>query len=150
MAIVKIPGGITPDNVGMWGLFGLMSNVNNYAESISGVTTTSTNTTLTAAQLLAGFTQLNSGAAGGYTVTFPSTAAILAALGPTVPTDGTYAQSIHLINNSGQSITNIVAGDASTTVSGTATLSTANVRKLILAVTSPTTITVTNVGSWGL
>lgn len=148
--IFPVPAGLAPDKVGMWGLIGLMSNLNNYAETISAAISTATAPTLTAAQLLAGFTQLSTGAGGPYNVTLPSTASIIAALGPAVPTDGTYSEPIHILNNNSGQTATLVAGDASTTLTGTMTVATNTTRKLMLTVTSATTITIQNVGTWNL
>lgn len=148
--IFPVPAGLAPDKVGMWGLIGLMANLNNYAENISAAISTTVAPTLTPAQLLAGFTQLSTGAGGGYNVTLPSTAAIIAALGPSIPTDGTYFQAVHIFNNNSGQTATLVAGDASTTITGNNTGATNTVRKLMLNVTSPTTITLTNVGTWNL
>lgn len=150
MALQPLPAGLVPDKSANWALHALHANANNYAESTSAVTTAGTNSTLTTAQLLAGMTILNAGASGGFTITLPSTAAIIAALGPTVPTDGTYAEPIHILNNSVGQTGTITAGDASTTLTGTMTCATATTRKLMLTVNSPTTITIQNCGSWSL
>jgi len=150
MTIVSIPSGITPDTSANWGLHALMANINNYSESITAVTTAGTNTALTTAQLLSGFTQLNTGASGGFTITLPSTATILAALGPTVPTDGSYSEPIHMLNNNVGQTGTVTIGDSSTTLSGTMTVATNTVRKFMLKVTGPSTISITNVGTWNL
>lgn len=150
MAIAKIPAGLTPDNQANWGLHGLMSNVNNYAESTTAVTTAGTSTTLTALQVLAGMTILNSGASGGFTINLPSTTALITALGMTIPTDGSYAEPIHILNNGVGQTGTVTAGDASTTLTGTMTCATNTTRKFILTVTSATTVTIQNCGSWSL
>jgi len=149
MAIWKFPPGLTADMTALFGLFGLASNVNNYAEATTAVTTAGTSTTLTAAQVLAGMTILNSGASGAFTINLPSTASMIAALG-TIPLDGTYSEPIHFLNNSVGQTGTITAGDSGTTLTGTMTCATATTRKLLLNVTSPTTITIQNCGSWGL
>jgi hypothetical protein len=145
--IFPIPGGIVADKVGMWGLMGLMSQVNNYAESLTASISTATAPTLTTAQLLAGFTQLGTGAGGGYNVTLPSTSSIIAALGPACPTDGSFSMPVHIMNNNSGQTATLVAGDGSTTITGTGTIATNITRKYILNVASATTITLTNVGT---
>lgn len=152
MAIASIPGGIAADNVGMWGLYGLWQNVNNYAEAISTNSTGSGNVTLTAAQTLAGFTNLTGSQSGGFNVVLPTAAAIITALGSTVPQDGSFSMPIHVVNNgSSQTATVSNSADSSNiTLSGTMTVSNNATRKFILRVTSPTTISLTNVGSWSL
>ena len=96
--------GIVPDNSANYGYFGLLNNVNNYAEALPpgfGIATAGTNITLTAAQVGIGITRLTAGASGGFTITLPSTAAILANLGPSnvIPTSGIYAEPISIMND---------------------------------------------------
>lgn len=150
MALLAVPAGVVPDKNALYGLIGFMSNANNYAESIAPVTTAGTSVTLTVAQTLAGFTQLNSGASGGFTINLPATSAIIAALGPSIPTDGTFSMSVSMANNNVGQTGTLTAGDASTTVTGTATVATNTTRQFIMNVASPTTLTFTNVGSKGL
>ena len=151
MSIARIPAGITPDAQANLGVVGLMANVNNYCEGISPVTTAAgATTTLTAAQILAGMTVLAAGAAGAFNLQLPSTALLLANLGPTIPMDGTYAEPIHIVNNGVGQTGTIVAGDGSTTLVGTMTVATNTTRKFILTVTGVNTISIQNVGSWGL
>lgn len=150
MGIVKIPPGITPDNQGSFGLIGLMSNLNNYSEATTPVTTAGTNTTLTPAQMLVGVTILNSGASGAFTITLPATSAIIGALGPTIPMDGSYSEPMNILNNGVGQTGTVTAGDASTTLTGTMTVATNTTRKFIMTVTSPTTITIQNCGSMAL
>ena len=154
-AIFNPPAGMVPDAFAAYGLFGLMQNVNNYAESLSSISTFGTSVTLIAASAVAsgnavqGFVQLNAGASGALTVNFPTTAAIMAALGNSVAFDGSYSESLHIVNNSGQTAT-LTAGDAGQTFLGSATLVTGTVRKLMLRVLNSSTLTFTNVGTWTL
>lgn len=150
MAIVIIPPGITPDSTANWGFHALQANVNNYAEFIANITTAGTNTNVTALQALAGFMYLAAGASGGFTLTLPSTTALLTALAPTTPTNGTYAEPIHVVNNNVGQTATLTAGDTNTTLTGTMTVATNTVRKFMFTVTSPTTVTITNVGTWTL
>ena len=153
MAIFNVPAGIVPDKSAAFGLFGLMANVNNYSEALPpgfGIATSGTNITLTAAQTLVGITRLTTGASGGFTITLPSTTALLAALGPTVATDGSYAEPISVMNdNIGQTGT-LTAGDSSTTLVGTMTVATNTRRVFLLTVTGPTTLQINNIGSIAL
>jgi hypothetical protein len=150
MGIAKLPAGITADAQANFGYFGTVSNLNNYAEATTPVTTAGTAVALTAAQILAGMTILNAGASGGFTINLPSTASMIAALGPTIPMDGSYSEPIHILNNGVGQTGTVTAGDAGTTLTGTMTCATNTTRKFILQVTSPTTITIQNCGSWGL
>jgi hypothetical protein len=149
-AIVSpLPGGIVPDKVGAWGLFGLMANANAYSQGqVADVTSATAGNTLTAAQLMAGVISLNTGAGGGFAVTLPTTAQILTALGrATIPTDGSFSKVIRFINNNVGQTATITAADASTTITGTATVATNIVRHYLMNVPSGgTTITLTNMG----
>jgi len=145
--ILALPGGITSDPSGAWGFFAMLSNLNAYAQRIFTIVTAGTNSTLTAAQAIAGCIRLTAGASGGFTITLPSTVALLAALGPAIPTDGSFTKVINILNdNVGQTGT-LTAGDASTTITGTATIATNTRRQFTLTVTGPTTITLQNFGS---
>ena len=149
--IVVIPGGITPDNAGAWGLFGFMQNANSYAlapvPTIAGATTV--NLVVTTAALLAGTLIMTVGnITGGFTITLPTTAQILAALGNTIPTNGQFSKRMSFLNSGIGQTGTLTAGDASTTVTGTATIATATGRDYILTVTSATTISLTNVGTY--
>lgn len=149
--ISPLPPGIVADKSGAWGLFALISNLNNYSEAISAITTAGTNTTLTAAQLLIGVTKLNAGASGGFTITLPSTVAIIAALGPTIPMDGTYAEPVSILNNAVGQTGTLTAGDASTTLTGTMTVATNTRRVFMLTVLAGgATIAIENIGSLAL
>lgn len=148
--IFPLPSGMTPDKSAAFGLQGLISNINNYAESLQAITTAGTNVTLTAAQLLCGITKLNAGATGGYTITLPATSVILSALGPTIPMDGTYAEPISILNNNVGQTGTVTVGDASTTLTGTMTIATNTRRTFLLTVLSPTTISIENLGSIAL
>lgn len=148
--IFPIPSGITPDKSSYGGLYGFMQNVNIYADGISIVTTAGTNSTLTAAQVLVGVTKLNAGASGGFTITLPSTAAILNAMGNTIATDGTFSVVISMMNNGVGQTGTLTAGDGSTTLTGTMTVATNTRRMFMLTVTGPTTISIENIGSIAL
>jgi hypothetical protein len=149
--VFKLPSGITADNSAAFGLFGLMQNVNNTVIGPeSAITTAGTNSNVTVAQLMTGFIALDAGASGGFTITLPSTASIIAGFGTTAITDGTYAKLVYIKNdNVGQTGT-LTAGDGSTTVAGTATIATNTTRLFMLTILTPTTIEFENVGSMAL
>jgi hypothetical protein len=154
--IFPLPAGMTPDRSAAFGLLGLINNINQYSEALPpafGIATSGTNITLTAAQLLVGVTRLTTGASGGFTITMPSTAAIIGAISGgsnAVPFDGSYAEPISIMNdNIGQTGT-LTAGDSSTTLVGTMTIATNTRRLFILTVTSATAIQINNVGSVSL
>lgn len=153
--IFPIPGGITPDKSGAYGLFSLMNNVNNYAEALPpnfGIATSGTNITLTAAQIGYGITRLTAGASGGFTITLPSTASILSLIGAgnSVPTDGSYAEPISIMNDAIGQTGTLTAGDASTTLVGTMTVATNTRRLFLMTVTGPSTIQINNIGTVAL
>jgi hypothetical protein len=147
MSIVQIPAGLVPDAQANWGLHALQSNVNNYSETKQTVVTAGTNSTLTAAQALSGALFLNAGASGGFTITLPSTVAMISALGPTIPTDGSYSEPLWITNNNVGQTGTVTIGDANTTLIGTMTIATNTTRKFLLTVNNPTTITIQNQGS---
>jgi hypothetical protein len=145
--LLPLPAGITADKSADFGLFGFMNNANVYAATPFDLATSGTNLTLTAAQAIAGALRLTTGASGGFTITLPSTVALLAALGPTVPTDGTFCKIINILNDGIGQTGTLTAGDASTTITGTATIATNTRRQYRMTVTSASAITFQNFGS---
>jgi hypothetical protein len=152
-AIFSMPPGLVAEKAGAGGLYGLMANLNNYCESSYTTTTgqaVSNVVTVTAAQITIGQLVIPTlaGITGGFVIQLPSTVALLAQLGPTIPTDGSYAEPLHISNSSGQTGT-MTVGDASTTISGTATVASGATRKYLLTVNAGgTTLTLINMGSW--
>lgn len=144
-AIFPIPKGIVPDASAMYGMFGLMANVNAYAEQLSSVATTGQNTVLIPAQLLSGVIQLNAGQTGAFNVTLPGTGAIIAALGPTIPLDGSYSERWTFVNNSG-AVANLTAGDGGTAIIGATVIGSSFARTYIAQILGSASISVTNVG----
>lgn len=149
-ALFPFPAGIVADKSADFSYFGLLNNANAYCGHLENITTAGTDTTLTAVQCRRRVLRLTSGASGGYTITLPSTKAIIAALnlsGQTIPTDGAYGQPFSILNdNVGQTGT-LTAGDASTTITGTATVLTNTRRDWFLMVTGAGTLTYFNIGS---
>lgn len=146
--IVAQPRGMTPDKSSMWGLNALLANINQYAlMPQAAIVTAGTAVALTGPQLTAGVISLSAGASGAFTINLASTAAIMAALGPTIPTDGTYGEPIFVQNNGVGQTGTVTVGDASTTLTGTMTIATNTTRVFLLTVLSPTTISLTNIGS---
>ena len=146
--VQALPAGMTFDKSTLFGLFAFQANSNAQGEStltVAGVAAATL--TLTAAQGLCGALKITQGAANqGCALTLPSTAALFSLLGPSIPVDGTFSKYISINNQTNQTLT-LTAGDASTTVSGTATLATNTVRTFCMTVTSATTITFDNFGS---
>ncbi len=144
--IAPVPAGMTPDKSADFGYFALLSNLNAYAEGLSTIVTAGTNSTLTTAQLLSKNIVLTSGASGGFTITLPTTAAIISALGPTVPTDGSFYFPLYISNQGVGQTGTLTAGDASTTVSSTENSLATNVSgKWMVQVATATTLVVTRV-----
>ena len=147
MTVAFFPKGMTPDPSADFGLLALLANVNTRDGHLEQITTAGTNSTLTAAQCRRDVIYLNSGASGGFTITLPSTSAILNAFGPTTVTDNTFGKWFVIVNNSVGQTGTLTAGDASTTITGTATIATAVTRVYFVMVTSATTLTYFNCGS---
>lgn len=143
-----LPTNMVPDPSADYGLIALMANANVYSQRHIDLATAGTNSTLTATQALCGLLRLTAGASGGFTITLPSTVVLLAALGVCIPTDGTFTKLLTILNdNIGQTGT-LTPGDASTTVTGTATIATNVARRFALTVASGgTTIAIQNFGS---
>ena len=148
--LAVLPSGLTPDKSALYGLLAQEANDLAQNNTVANITTAGTNSTLTAAQALAGTLLMAAGASGGFTITLPSTAALLSALGPSIPTDGSFSKAISFVNNSIGQTGTLTAGDASTTVTGTATIATATTRTFLMTVTSATTIKFQNLGSVSL
>lgn len=152
--IFPIPAGLAGDKTGMWGLVGLMQNVNNYGQTMQSAATSGTNITLIGSQMLCGHMQVNTGASGGFTITTPSAGDLVAALGGpgpggTIPLDGTFQKVLNFVNNNvGQ--TGTMTGGSGVTVVGTATIATDTKRSFVLRILGSSTASLTNVGSLSL
>ena len=149
LGIIKaLPPGETPDAQALFGLVATQHNLNKYAVRENAVIITAgTASVLAANQAHRSVIRLDAGASGGFTLTLPSTASIIADLGSTVPTDGTFAKIVWIENNSVGQTGTLTAGDANTTITGTATFATAVTRAYLLTVLSATTISYENLGS---
>src|SRR4029077_14234910 len=130
-----IPAGMVADESALFGLFGLMQAVNfTLYGPVTQVTTAGTNTLLTGAQFWSSEVDFNAGATGPFTITLPSTASLIAALPPSIPLDGTYSKVIHYKNNNVGQTGTLTAGDAGTTILGTASIATNIVRIFVVTV----------------
>lgn len=146
--IVATPRGMVADKSSMWGLNALLQNINQYALMPQApIVTSGTAVALTGPQLTAGVISLSAGASGAFTINLSSTANILAALGASIPTDGTYGEPVFIQNNGVGQTGTVTVGDASTTLTGNMTIATNTTRVFLLTVLSPTTISLTNIGS---
>lgn len=119
--VQPFPPGMAVDNAALFGLLAFLNNMNAYAEQFVSVAgTTTTTLVLTAANVLAKNIVMTTGSiTGGFTINLPSTVSIFAAMGPTIPQDGSFWFPLY-INNRGTGQTGtLTAGDASTTVNAT-------------------------------
>lgn len=142
----RLPAGIIPDPSADFSWFAFQSNANSYCGQLVSAATSGTNYAVANAALPT-VLRLTSGASGGFTVTLPTTQQIISAMGPTIPTDGTYGQSFAVLNDGVGQTGTLTAGDASTTINGTATVATNTRRDFWITVNTPTTITIQNLGS---
>lgn len=145
--IYEIPRGVVPDNSALFGVLGGLNNANAYCGHLEVIVTAGTNSLLTATQCRRSVLRLTSGASGGFTITLPATTAIIAALGATIPVANNYGQYLTIINDGVGQTGTLTAGDASTTITGTATIATNTVRDFFVMVTAAGTLTYFNVGS---
>lgn len=154
MTILKLPPGVVAslgDTGADWGNLAMRQNLNSYSITPTPpVATAGTNVTLTPAQATNGALILTPGASGAFTITLPSTAAMLTAMGPTIPTDGTYGELLFIQNNNVGQTGTLTAGDASTTLSGNLTVATNTTRVFFITVTGPGVLTIINVGTFAL
>ncbi len=107
--------------------FGVPGRVRNIADEINKSlvlvgTGTGTAATVAATAFPAGTWDLQPGASGSFTLTLPTTSAILARYAPTIPQDGAFNVEIDILNDAVGQTATLTAGDASTTILGTATI----------------------------
>ena len=143
-----IPGGITPDNVGMWGLTGFMQNQNTFDSyaltAVNGGAAAAV--TLTTAQLLTSIIDFTSTNGSGITVTTPTAAQIIAAMPATTPKNG-FSWNLNFMNdNTGQTVT-FAAGANVTLNATTATIATNTSRNFLVNVNiNAGTVTIVGIG----
>jgi len=144
-----MPAGMTADPSANFALFRLLVQANTYCGHLENITTAGTNSTLTAAQVRRRVLRLTTGASGGFTITLPSTSAIIDAInvGNCLVTDGTFGYPFSILNDGVGQTGTLTVGDASTTITGTATVLTDTRRDFFIMVTGRTTITIYNIGS---
>lgn len=146
--IFNVPAGIVADSVGMWGLFGLIANVDAIDWDLGVVSGGAAATvTLTGAQFNANVLDFNSTASTGITVTTPTAAQIIAALPPTIPATGINFPWLFVNDGTGQTVT-LAAGSGVTINSKTLTVLTDTSRLFIVNV-NPNAGTVTMIGVGG-
>lgn len=140
-----IPGGLVPDKTADLGNLGFMANANKYAAAMASYATTAA-PTITGADLVKGVVQLNTGAGGAYAINLDTTPNILTALGNTIPTAGNFWKPLFFVNNGSGQTGTVTAGDAMTTVIGTATVANNSTRMMMMRVLG-STLQISNVGS---
>jgi hypothetical protein len=122
--IFPVPAGIVADNFALYGMFGFMAaaSVLVPTDLVIVAVGTGTNVTLTGAQMSSGVLNLTGSPSAGFTITTPTAAQIIAAMGPNVPQDGS-ASFFGFLQNDGTGQTGtLTAGDANVTIVNTATV----------------------------
>ncbi len=149
--VAVLDSSITPDNTGMWGLFGAVSNIDQaMGNAFTTVNSGATALTATAAAIQGGILNRTGAPGGPVAETTPTAAQIIAALPPSIPEDGTYQFRFRYINNAlGQTVT-WTAGSG-VTVTGTATIATSAWRDFLVTVENGgALVTFTNIGGGSL
>lgn len=146
--IINIPAGQQGvDATGANGLIGFMANANAYSQQMASYASSGTAAVVIApSDVVDGVIQVNSGASGGYAITLPTTAQMLAALGPSVPQDGSFTKIVRIVNNNSGQTGTLTAGDTPTSITGTATIATNTARDFAMRVLA-SSINFTNIGS---
>lgn len=148
VSLIQPLAGMTADRSADFGLIALMQNVNAYSEGLATIAgTTTTTLVLTAANVLAKNIVMTTGnITGGFTINLPATSTIFSALGPTVPTDGSFYFPLYISNQGTGQTGTLTAGDASTTVSSTENTLATNVSgKWMVQVATASTLVITRV-----
>lgn len=149
-AVALVPAGIAPDNVGMWGVYGLIANMEGLDWDVTVlVGAAATAITMTAAQFCSNVVDYSGSPGGPVTVTLPTAAQIIAALPPTIPANGYNFPWYFMNDSAGQTVT--LAGGTGVTITGTATVATATTRQFVCSVNvNAGTVTLLNIGSVSL
>lgn len=148
--LARTPSGMVSDPASMFGLQALLSNANAYCGHLDNIVSAGTDVALTVSHTRRSVLRITSGASGGFTITLPATKLLIANLGATIITDGTYGQRFSILNDGVGQTGTLTIGDASTTITGTATIATNTRRDFFMMVTAPTTVTYYNIGSVAL
>jgi hypothetical protein len=143
----SIPPGLVPDKTAMFGLMAGMNNANAYCGHLEVIVSSGTDVPVTATQARRRILRLTSGASGAFTITLPSTVSIINSLGATLLTNNTYGQAFSILNDGIGQTGTLTAGDASTTITGTATIATNTRRDFFVMITAAGTLTYFNIGS---
>lgn len=156
-----IPGGISSDMVGMWGLFGYLSNINvSLAPNIFVYAIgSSTTLTLSAAPASAsvpsayhgGIVDISGSPGGSVTITTDTAANIIAkGFGTNIPKSGSFGYYLGFMNDgTGQTVT--LSGGSNVTITGNNTMSNNTIRWFYVNVNvNAGTVTMVNVGTQNL
>ncbi len=160
MTIASLPAGMTGvDFSANFGLFGFWHNVNSFAGSRVDITTTTANTiALSAADTRNGWYVVSAaaGATAGWTLVLASTASIIGvfaplgrlqvAAGSSVTTQTVPFTKLMAVKNLHAQTATLTAGDASTTVTGTATIAQNTTRFFLMSFPTASTILVESLG----
>ena len=121
------------DNTALFGVDGQVRNIDGAInKSLALVATSGTAATIAAAAFPCGTLDVQPGASGGFTLTLPSTASIINNYPPTIPQNGAYNVEIDILNDAVGQTATLTAGDASTTILGTATIASGYCRKYLV------------------
>lgn len=145
--------GLTPDNSAMNGVIGAGANLTALVNtSIAAVPLgTSTDVTLTASQFLSGIWDVAGTPGGGVTLRIPTAAAVIAALPPTIPTDGQFNFQVQCLNDECNTQTLTVTAGTGGTILGTATVATNTCREYMVNVNvKAASVTLMNLGTKAL
>lgn len=149
---ISVPNFTNVDNVAVWGLLGNLQNNNALmGQGVNAILIASSTTpTLTAAEFISRIWDISGSPGGGFTITTPTAAEIIAALPKTIPGDGTCNFWIMCMNDDcGQ--TGTVTAGTGVTVLGTATVATNTNRTFWVNVNvGAGTVTMLNLGTMSL
>jgi hypothetical protein len=146
--IANVPAGIVPDNVGMYGLMGLIANLDGLDPDLIAVAGgAATAVTLTGVQMINMVVDFSSTASSGITVTTPTAAQIIAALPPTIPGAGFNFLWVFMNDGTGQTVT--LAGGSGVTVNAKTLTVLTDTARCFIVNTNVNAGTVTIVGIGG-
>lgn len=148
--VYKVPGGMVADPYALYGLIGGMANANEALDyDLICVVSSALTLTLTAAQFINSIIDYSGAPGSGVTVTTPTAAQIIAALPPTIPTDGFNYPLYFMNDGAGQTIT--VSGGTGVTVIGNNTIATNTLRQFMVNVNvGAGTVSMINLGTQNL
>lgn len=148
-SIMPVPAGLVADSSAVYGLIGMMANLDAIDWDVVAVAGgTATTVTLTGAQFANNVIDYSGSPGGGVTLNTPTLANIIAGQPSTMPQTGFNYPILVINDSSGQTVT-VTSGGAGVTVIGTATVLTATVRLFIVSIT-PTAVNLINCGGWSL